>query len=175
MHNGISLVYKTDMQVYTFRPDLDQMETPKWEVEDRAEPIPEELVDFKDAFDAAMEGAEISPETAPDWFTYCRVQNNEHVYATLLHPSGSEWFPSDELRKGKWRIREKQEEEKEIFVYCACNSDGKSYAFQCDPQNLADDGSFIWDNGDSPIHFDRNNLFPKDKPQKCKLVPVEDK
>jgi hypothetical protein len=78
------------------------------------------------------------------------------------------WWPNVIQQSGDWEV-----EQEEIFVWAACDSDGMSYLFSGDPQKITEDGSFQWDNGDSPIELNELNLFPKNKAIKYKLVPVD--
>lgn len=139
-----------------------------WEVE----PELVELFDFDIAFAAARRGDLIAPEGSEDWSTYEVDLEEGAAYFAKQAPARGCWWPNKTQIEGKWRIKPK--EEKEIFVWGVCDSDGESYIFENKPSRHA---SGTWDvgiNDQNIIEIYAPNLFPKDKPQKFKLVPVDD-
>jgi hypothetical protein len=63
---------------------------------------------------------------------------------------------------------------KEIILYGICDINGTSFLHSCFPvQSLS---PLRWESidTDTVLILDKDNLFPKDKPRKFKLVPVED-
>ncbi len=78
------------------------------------------------------------------------------------------WWPSVNKQKAQiWEV-----EEEPIYVWGACDSDNLSFLHSDKPE-LNDDGDWSADKG-SELHFKENNIFPKNKPQKYKLEPVEE-
>jgi hypothetical protein len=73
-----------------------------------------------------------------------------------------EWWPTPEQQKEKaWEVEPKEpEKSKEICVWGTCDKDGRSRIMH------TPDGSY-------GIFLTEDNLFPKDKPQKFKLVPAD--
>jgi len=65
-------------------------------------------------------------------------------------------------------------EPKEIYVWGACDDDGNSWLFDKKPEK----GALLWEHPSGhaiyAMQFQENNLFPKDKPQKFKLAPVDE-
>lgn len=171
--DAIQLGRKTNNGVEYWMPTNDARKKKAWEVE----PEPEELFDFDIAFAAARRGDLIAPEGSDRWSAYdtwlhismLPGQNEkETLSAILLDEKESRWWPSPEQIAGKWRIKPKEEpEEKEIIVWGICDNDGECNMFLSPDVVKNSIGRWLLD-GDEPL-----NLFPKDKPQKFKLVPKE--
>ncbi len=78
-----------------------------------------------------------------------------------------EWFE-------KIEEDQKPEKPKEIFLWGVCNNDGRSHLFEGEPEksNIRLGEWFYM--GMAYMMKLPNNLFPKDKPVKFKLTPVEE-
>ncbi len=94
------------------------------------------------------------------FYTWCREDG------TLINKHGAvlDWPTLKEQKAEIWEI-----EEEPIYVWGACDNNGHSFYFNCQPER---DRSGIWQSDTGLLLED--NLFSKDKPQKYKLVPVED-
>jgi hypothetical protein len=103
-----------------------------------------------------------------EWASY--AADDEHSCGVLFFENGRAWWPNSKQRMEK--VWSAEPEKKDIFIYCACDSDGKSYAFNNYPQKIVVGGSFQWDSGDGPIEFEERNLFPKKEPVKCVIIPA---
>lgn len=142
-------------------PTFEQQKEKVWQVE----PEPEELFSFAEAFAAALDGAEIAPEdNEEDWSTYHRWENKTDTCGVLIIKTGRAWWPIYEQIKGKWRVKRKSVEEKEVFVWGVCDEKEKSriYANKEAAKVLGENHAVILP----------KNLFPKDKPQKFILKKV---
>jgi hypothetical protein len=66
-----------------------------------------------------------------------------------------------------------EEKAKEVFVWGVCEKDGRSCLYSESPYKLREG---VWETPECDffVFTDQDNLFPKDKPQKFKLVPVEE-
>jgi len=98
------------------------------------------------------------------WFTY-DAENNR-----LLNAEGSKKisWPSIETQQAKiWEV-----EEVPIYVWGVCDNNGDSWIYDSKPIKVG----VIWedDDGYTSTRLEDSDLFPKNKPQKFKLVPVED-
>lgn len=93
-----------------------------------------------------------------------------HSRAFLQSRGGACWWPTlEEQKKKAWEV-----EPVEIIVWGACEDDGASFLHGGFPYRH--EGGWICNDiegGLTPI-LNQKNLFPKDKPQKYKLVPVDD-
>ncbi len=97
------------------------------------------------------------------WFYY--DGDSRQLYKDNIN---SGWWPQivDQTAE-MWEI-----EPEPIYVWGACDSDNLCFLHSDKPE-LNDDGDWSADKG-SELHFKENNIFPKNKPQKYKLEPVED-
>ena len=144
-----------------------------WEVE----PAPEKLVDFDEAFKAVRKGDQISLESSNNWSGYRRIEFKSGCSngTFFIIKDSLEWWPTEEQMKGKWKIKPKVDEKKDVFVWGACDGDGDSYLYKEKP--IYDATLYSWKEeigDDNMIEFEKGNLFPKDKPQKYKVVPVDE-
>ena len=105
-----------------------------------------------------------------DWSTYETFDRP----CLITKKTGSAWWPKIEAQiKRAWEVETEIPEE--IFIWGLCWENGVS----CIAAN--DEVKKIWEeryenrNIDEYIVLQKNNIFPKDKPQKYKLVPVDDK
>lgn len=168
---------------YQLKTLLDNIESEKKDGED---PAPEKLMDFPEAFFKAMvHDYEIRLEGKGMWSKYNHVdKENRDIW--FYQENGLYWRNRPHLMESKWEIRpisrsglkdilEKQKPQ-DIFVWGACDKNGSSWIFDVKPNLLKEDG--IWLDSvrayTSAKKLNRVNLFPEDKPQKFKLVPVED-
>jgi len=102
------------------------------------------------------------------WSSQWNKVGNDDGRPFLKTEAGYKWWPSLEDQKAEiWEV-----EPEEIYVWGVCDNDGKSYIYKNKPRKT----ETIWEETrlDNLIGLASNNLFPTDKPQKFKLVPVED-
>jgi hypothetical protein len=164
----IKFVHNTPNSVGYWMPDTESRREKAWSVE----PAPEELVDFKEAFAAALDRKEIAPEDS-EFYSHL-VQKT--AYGAVFVSAQKEWWPTPEQRKGKWRVKPEEVEEEDVFVWGVCDQDdGSSKVFAVSPNCSGG----VWHDPDNvsdkmSADFEERNLFPKDKPQKYKLVKVDD-
>jgi len=118
------------------------------------------MLGFFDAFKAALDGNQMQHENGGKWYHVEITKSG----AWLVDKNGVSSWPED-LIEGMWRIRKKVKEEKETILWGVCDDDGTTNFFLNEPVKA--DGEWIDNNND-------DNFFPKDKPQKFKLVPVDE-
>lgn len=135
-----------------------------WQVE----PESEKLVDFPEAFAAALRGEEIMPEGAEFWSI---VRHNENG-AYFVNIS-KRWYPTEGQRKGKWRIKPKEKKENAVFVWGVCCDDETSWLFFTKPEKTPG-GGWLYSAGFEGHKSVKNNLFPKDRPQRFILKLVDE-
>jgi len=75
-------------------------------------------------------------------------------------------FTAEEREEKSWSV-----EPGKIIVYGVCDDDGTSRLYEDFPKN-GGDGKW-WVSGRQGAMLNRDNLFPKDKPQKYRLVPAD--
>jgi len=95
------------------------------------------------------------------WFYY--HNGNRRLDTIITDECGPCWWPSIEEQKAQiWEI-----EPEMIYVWGACDEDGYGSIYKNKPIKTGDD----WFGSGTDDHL--KNMFPKDKPQKFKLVLVE--
>ena len=95
------------------------------------------------------------------------------VGCQLSNLDGEPWWPTYRERNQKvWQVE--PEKPKDIFVWCVCHKNGSSYISTEILSPSVDEYEWWAPNYGYGIRLDCNDLFPKDKPQKFKLVPVDD-
>jgi len=91
----------------------------------------------------------------------------------LLAGNGTlKWVPTNgQLSEKMWSVETK--ETGKIFVWGGCSDCGRSQVLTSKPEK---DGNGLWwsEIGGFGIELSEKNLFPKDKPQKFLLVPVDE-
>ena len=86
--------------------------------------------------------------------------------AVLLDQNSVAWWPTiEQQREKEWEV-----EPKEIVVLACCDSDGSCNLI------VKDDSTALWRHDDGIWNWEGEplNLFPQDKSQKYKLVPISD-
>jgi hypothetical protein len=93
--------------------------------------------------------------------------------AYLVDGGGATWWPTAEQQKEKaWEV-----EPEEVYFYGVCDDNGESWLHVEEPQKDQGIGKWVVIRTEINIPAKSDlpkNLFPKDKPQKYKLVAVED-
>ena len=114
-------------------------------------------MEFKEALEAAQKGKLISTGANDRWAK--KVGDYWH------DEKGNQinWIPEVYI-SDTWRVRKE-----DIYIWASCDSDGLSVI-----SSKEDDVTLIFGEHRRPCSNLENNLFPKDKPQKYKLVPVEE-
>lgn len=158
-------------------PKIEQQKEKIWQTDTAAE----ELVDFPEAFVAALEGKKIDIYPGENWSRYVGqfLRDSHGGRAALVDQNDKYWWPTSEQIKGKWWIETvEQKKEPEVFVWGFCagphNSSFLMTKYPCDDITSGDWQDHIGDDGSNILELYSERLFPKDKPQKFKLVPVED-
>lgn len=104
-----------------------------------------------------------------NWLRYV-IANNCRRACLYSNDTENDWWPTLEQQKEKtWEVE--PEKPKEICVYGVCDKDGSSRIMHTPTRKLAD--NWWAENGGYGIFLTEDNLFPKDKPQKFKLVPAD--
>ncbi len=107
-----------------------------------------------------VEANEKTQRSYDGWNFYFRGQ--------LTNDNSYEWWPTTEQEKAQiWEV-----EEAPIYVWGACDGDDDSFIYNSKPE-INDNREWCPIRG-GELYFGKVSLFPKDKPQKYKLVPVED-
>jgi len=90
-------------------------------------------------------------------------------WASLIADNTRFW-PSIEQQKEKaWQVE--PEAPKEVFVWGACDDDRQSWLFDEEPKKDGSDWQLPGGHGDNCMQIETENLFPKDKPKRYRLVP----
>ena len=94
-------------------------------------------------------------DSAPD-YNYGGILRNKKL-------TGNEWWPDADSQKAEiWEI-----EPEVIYIWGVRDDDGSANIFKGEP--IKKEGKW-WENTSGGVY----KIFPKDKPQKYKLIPVEE-
>lgn len=105
----------------------------------------------------------INYNECPFWISYDGRDLRDNYKNTV------KWPTIEQQKEQKWEIAPE-----EIYLYGACDDDGESCLYLNKPSKKDIVWDFTSDHEEEIITLSQNNLFLKNKPQKFKLVLVED-
>jgi len=102
------------------------------------------------------------------WYSLVYIDNKDKT-PLLMRDDNTCWWPDTKLRESRiWEI-----ETETIYVWGVCGASDASLLFDEEPKKVVGNG-WLYENDVSVVRLMTDNLFPKDKPQKFRLVPVDD-
>lgn len=118
-------------------------------------------MEFKEAFEAAKKGKSIRLNCAAAWLF---LNEDTYLYKDKVGQKMADLAPGHYIMD-TWEIKPE-----EFYVWGACDTDGSNFLFIVEPTEKDEVGDWKSDGECIPAE---NMTFPKDKPQKYKLVLME--